>query len=204
MSEPLPMAPPNAESHGIAAWAAARGLRFDATPDEAWFRAWEPFDTMAAPARYLNGVTQVNPDGLIVLAEPWMADEGMEPLGRTVLGFVTHPALCGRAAGRAGEHFNTRVVFLDGRAPVAVSTGDALWDAHVATFAESTEVARRALRSRLRDHLAQSGFDGHVEVRTGGLVLHLAGLPPHVDGYRRLRRAMMALRGVMSGLANAV
>lgn len=188
MTAPFPL--PNAEAQGIAAWASYRGLRFEAFPDEAWFRAWEPFDTMAAPARYLNAVTQVLPTGFLVLAEPWMADEGLEPLGRTVLGFATHPGIRRRAALRGGEHFNTRAVFLDGRAPRAATLGDALLDAHLAVFAESDEVAARALRPALRKRLAAWGFAGHLELRPGGLVLHVAGLGPDVEGFRRLRRAL--------------
>lgn len=169
-----------------------RGLSYEARPDEAWFRQWEPFDTMAPPSAYLNACTRRTPDGHLVLVEPWYAPDDAEPLERTVLAFATHPAIVRRASARVGEHFNTRTLFLEGPPPRPTKLGDALWDEHAATFAASPEEGRAAFHGRLRALLAGWGFRGHVELRAGGgLVLHVAGLPPTPEGYDRLAQSLV-------------
>ena len=175
----------------IAQWAASRGLRHETAPDDAWFRAWEPFFTISSPARYINAVTQVTGSGYVVVVEPWMADVDIEPLDRTLLAFATHQGLFHRAAARAGEHFITRAAFLGDKPPREVTVGDALWDGHVKTFAPTTDIARAGFHGRLRALLGGWGFSGHLELFAGGLLLHLAGLPPNLEGYRRLRRAVV-------------
>lgn len=177
-------------SDRVASWAALRALSYEARPDEAWFRQWEPFDTMAPPSAYVNACTRTTPHGHVVLVEPWYAPDDAEPLERTVLAFATHPAFTRRAAARVGEHFNTRTLFLEGPPPRATKLGDALWDAHAATFAATPEDARAAFHGHLRALLAGWGFRGHVELRAGGgMVLHLAGLAPTPEGYERLAQA---------------
>jgi hypothetical protein len=174
-------------SDRIAVWASQRGLAYEAHPDDAWFRRWEPYDTMAPPTAYMSSCTWTTATGHVVLVEPWYAPEDAEPLERTVLAFATHPALVQRAAARVGEHFNTRTLFLENPPPPEVKLGDALWDAHAATFAASADDARAAFHGRLRRLLAGWGFQGHLELRAGGgLVVHAAGLAPTPDGYARL------------------
>ncbi len=62
-----------------------------------------------------------------VIAEPWYAEGESEPLERTLLGFAAHPALQRRASMRVGEHFVTRVAFIEAL-PARVTLDDALWD----------------------------------------------------------------------------
>lgn len=173
-------------SDQIAAWAASRGLAYSPSPDDAWFRGWEPFDTMAPPTVYVNACTWSQPAGQVVVVEPWYADEDSAPLDRTVLLFATHAGLRYRAAGRAGEHFLTRVAFLESRPPPEVQVGDALWDEHVKTFAWTKEEGGLAFHRRLRRLLAGWGFQGHLELRRGGLVCHYAGLLPVARDYDRM------------------
>jgi hypothetical protein len=80
----------------------------------------------------------------------------------------------------------TRVAFVESPPPPKVTIGDALWDSHVTTFAASGSEAARAFPPRLRKLLAGWGFQGHVEIRPGGLALHMAGLRPVAEHYQRL------------------
>ncbi len=181
---PLPLG-----SDRVAVWAGGRGLAYEARPDEAWFRRWEPYDTMAPPNAYLNACTWTRPRGHVVLVEPWYAPDDAEPLERTVIAFATDPEIARRAAARVGEHFNTRTLFLESPPPPQVKVGDALWDEHAATFAGSPQDGRAAFHGRLRALLAGWGFRGHLELRAGGgLVVHAAGITPTPDGYDRLAR----------------
>lgn len=187
-STPLVRLPPGSEA--IAAWAPANGLSYTARPDEGWFRQWEPYDTLAPPSFYFNACTQSLPPGHITVVEPWYAFEDGEPLERTVLGFAAHPGLMRRAAARAGEHFLTRVAFIESPPPPTVKIGDKLWDAHVTTLAASPSEAIAAFHPRLRKLLAGWGFQGHIEIRPGGLVAFYAGLRPIPSDYDRMRRIM--------------
>lgn len=189
----IPSSPVPAGSELIAQWARSRGLSYEVRPDETWFRRWEPYDTIAPPSHYFNGVTIGSPPGLIVLVEPWMTSEDSEPLERTVLGYATHPGLQRRAAMRAGEHFNTRVAFLESPPPPTVKVGDKLWDQHVVTHAASASEAATAFHPRLRQLLAGWGFQGHIELRAGGMVVHCAGLVPTPESYSRMRRILLEI-----------
>ena len=87
---------------------------------------------------------------------------------------------------RVGEFFLTRVVYLESPPPPKVTIGEALWDAHVETFAASSAEAAAAFPPRLRALLAGWGFQGHLEIRPGGLLLYMAGLEPVAEHYQRL------------------
>lgn len=194
----MPFAPMGSEQ--IAGWAASRGLIYRASPDEGWFRGWEPFDTIAPPTIYVNSCTWViSPPDQITVVEPWYAPEDGTPLDRSLLGFATHPGLRYVASARGGEHFLTRVAFLESAPPPEVKVGDALWDEHVKTFARSAEDAPRGFHRRLRRLLAGWGFSGHVELRRGGLVCHYAGLAPTPRDYDRMLRIV---RDVVNAAVN--
>jgi hypothetical protein len=195
VEETSPRLPSGSES--IARFAAMRGLHYAAHPDDAWFRKWEPYDTIAPPSRYFNAITwsirpeasrRHSPESTVVVAEPWTALDDAEPLERTLLGFAIHPGLMRRAAMRVGEHFLTRTLFLESLPPPTVKVGDKVWDTHVTTFAASSLEAATAFHPSLRKLLASWGFRGHLELRAGGLVLHYAGIPPLPDQYERLMR----------------
>src|SRR5262249_15430322 len=145
------------------------------------------------PSQYYNACTRIADPGHIVLVEPWYAAEDSEPLERTILGFASHPGLRRRAAMRAGEHFLTRVAFLESPPPPTVQVGDPLWDTHVLTRAASPLEAATAFHPRLRQLLAGWGFQGHIELRAGGLVIHQAGLRPLPEHYDRLMRVVREL-----------
>lgn len=175
-------------SDAIARWAASRGLLYQGRPDQAWFQAWEPFDTMVAASWYLNACVWHAPVGSITLCEPWMEDGPGEPIDRTVLAFVSHRGLRWRAAARVGEHFLTRVTYIDRPPPPKVELGEAVWDEHVVTHAASVSEALHALPASLRALLQAWGFRGHLEMRPGGCVVHYAGLGPTPASYEDLTR----------------
>jgi hypothetical protein len=124
----------------------------------------------------------------VVVVEPWYASEDVEPLDRTVIAFAVHPALRRRAAMRAGEHFLTRVAYIESAPPPTVKIGDRVWDGNVVTLAASPSEAEAAFHRGVRKLLAGWGFQGHLEIRPGGLVVHYAGLQPVPEGYDRLLR----------------
>jgi hypothetical protein len=188
VSLPLPLG-----SNLIAHWAGQARLGYEPMPDEGWFRRWEPHDSIAPPSRYYNSCTWTAPAGFdvaghVVVAEPWYAGDGMDPLERSIVAFAVHSGLKYRAAMRAGEHFLTRVAFLESAPPPTVTIGDALWDTNVTTFARSQRDAEGGFHRRLRKLLAGWGFQGHLELRPGGLVVYYAGLQPTPEGYDRLLR----------------
>jgi len=177
-------------SGAVAAWASGARLGYEAHPDEEWFRRWEPHDAVAPPSAFFNSVTWLAaPDpGHIVIVEPWYAAEDAEPLQRAIVAFAVHPGLRHRAAMRVGEHFLTRVAYIESAPPPTVQLGDAQWDATVVTLAASSAEAAGAFHRRLRKLLAGWGFQGHLEIRPGGLVVYYAGLQPIPAGYDRLLR----------------
>ena len=173
-------------SSEVAGWAARAGLVYEPFPDESWFRNWEPYDTITPPARYLSSCTWFAARGHVVLVEPWYANDDLPPLDRTLLAFAVHAGFGARASARAGEHFLTRVAFLESPPPPKITLGDAVWDANVSTFARTAQEGAAAFHPRVRKLLVGWGFQGHLEMRPGGMVLHCAGVPPTAAGYERL------------------
>ncbi|HTJ80836.1 MAG TPA: hypothetical protein VL400_03910 [Polyangiaceae bacterium] len=184
-----PWLPPGSREIGY--YAATRRLLYAPKPDEAWFRAWEPHDTMISPENWYNAVTDRNPMGTFVVAEAWTAGEAVEPLERTIVGFAQlrgGPAR--RAAMRVGEPFMTKVAFLEMPPPPKVALGDKVWDEHVTTFAASASEAAAAFPKRLRELLRSRGFRGHLEIRPGGFVVHHEGYGPRPETYDTMFRML--------------
>jgi hypothetical protein len=173
-------------SGDIARWAFSRKLKYEANPDQGWFQHWEPFDMLVAPSHYYNACSWVSGSSTAVLVEPWTGLGDIEPVDRTVLAFANHPALHHRAAMRVGEHFLTRVAYLESPPPPEVKVGDPVWDGNVVTRATSPEAAAAAFHPGLRALLQTWGFRGHVELRPGGAVIYVAGVKPSADGYQQM------------------
>jgi hypothetical protein len=183
--------PPGSDE--VAAWARQARVAHQPCPNHDWFGAWEPFDTMISPSGYFNSVAFAVPLGSITIAEPWYAALDSEPLDRTLLSFVTHPAFRRHAAARGGEFFNTRVSYLENPPPPRVEIGDPAWDRHFLSFAASASEAAAAFSAPARNKLAAWRFAGHIEVRPGGLILHFAGLAPVPHAYDWLFRHLPEL-----------
>jgi hypothetical protein len=180
-------------SEAVAYWATSRRLMYAQYPPQEWFRRWEPFDTMVAAAHYFNAVTQHVRPGSVTVVEPWLEEDASTPIDRTLLAFVEHPGLRWSAAARSGEHFLTRVAFLDRPPQPKVELGDKTWDEHVVTHAASGAEAARAFTPALRALLASRSFEGHLELRPGQAVLHVAGLKPVPACYEELLGAALAV-----------
>ncbi|MBK7579800.1 MAG: hypothetical protein IPI67_06275 [Myxococcales bacterium] len=181
---PTPPPPLPEGSEQVAAWARGRRMKFEAWPDQSWFSAWEPFDTMVGAEAWFNSASWSVPPGGATIAEPWQAPLDSEPVDRTLLLFVSHPSFVRRAAARGGEHFNTRVAYLENPPMPTVQIGDPSWDSNMLTLAASPSEAAAAFPPGARRLLSGWGFTGHIEIRPGGLVVHFAGtkpIPAHLD-----------------------
>ena len=154
---------------------------------------------MVSASKYYNSVSWPIPGGSVTVAEPWIAPVGSEPLDRTLITFVSHPVFLRWASARGGEHFNTRVSFIESAPPPSVTLGDPSWDQYIATFAASAGEASAAFPVRARQKLRAWGFSGHIEVRPGGLVLHFAGFQPNPESLDRLYRGVPELVQAFSG-----
>jgi hypothetical protein len=175
-NQPMSVLPSGSQQ--IEAWARHRGLSYRSTPEDAWFRAWEPFWVLISPLRYLNAVQTLVGRAQVVLVEPWYADDGFEPERRSLFAFVSHPDLRYRAAARIGASKLDRVAFLGELKPTQQSTGDTEWDNLALTFAASPLEAVRTYTPSLRKLLLGWDFQGHLEIRPGGLLLHLENALP--------------------------
>jgi hypothetical protein len=176
-------------TEAITAWAGSRGMANQPRPDQAWFRGWEPFDTLLSPAYYFNACTWNLAPGTITVVEPWTELINTEPVDRALYAFVAHPGLQRRASMRAGgEHFMSRVSVIADPPPPEQEVGDPVWDEHVVTHANSAQVAREAFTGPLRQLLQGWGFRGHVELRSGGAIIYAAEYKPSPQDYDRLLR----------------
>jgi len=133
---------------------------------------------MISPSCFLNACSYSPSPSQVVLVEPWTEEGDEEPLVRTVIAFVTHPGLQLRAAAHLGEHFLTRLTFIDPPPPPTVTLGDPAWDQVAVTRAYTQGDAQRAFHPELRALLLQRGFRGHIELRAGGAIVYLADRLP--------------------------
>lgn len=178
--------PPGTDA--IVAWASRSRLGYQIAPDLSWYSEWEPFDTLVAPSRYFNAVELFVADARVVVVEPWSAIGDTTPLGRTLFAFVQHAGLKHRASARIGASHLTRVTFLGTPPPTQQFIGDPEWDDVAMTYADSPLDAARALTPSLRKLLLAWNFEGHLEIRPGGFVLHVAGVLPTPTDYERLSK----------------
>ena len=179
-------APPPPGSHAVARWAGTRRYPFQFTPDDAWYRAWEPFDTLVAPARYVNAVAANVRRAQLVIVEPWMAYGDDAPVGRTLFAFVRHPRVRGRASLHLGRSHVTRVTFLHSPPPPKQRLGDDVLDRAAVVYAPTAAEVPLAFPPALLAYLRAMLFEGHLEVRYGGFVLHRTGVEPSPAGYESL------------------
>lgn len=172
----------------VGAWARRAGLSFEARPLPDWYRRWEPFDVLVAPERYFGAVGYALGSSAVAIAEPWPSEGEAEPLGRDLLAFVADARFSFRAAARVGPGTHlTRVSFLTSAKPTEQTTGDTEWDHVAVTYARTPLDAVRGVGPSLRKLLLGWNFQGHIEVRPGGMIVHAAGIEPTPRGYETLR-----------------
>lgn len=161
----------------IQAFAAQRGLRYEADADERWLRAWEPYTTLKVPIRYEHALHATGGTGSISIARavvelpapPPPALQQSSEVG-TWIAIVQDVRMTAKAAttsdfgGVFGEALELATML---RRP----SGDATFDHVFASFAETAEDLTRALTPSIRKLLLGWRVPVHAEFRPGGFVL---------------------------------
>ncbi len=157
----------------IEAFAAQRGLRYEAEADERWLRAWEPYVTLRVPVRYEHALLATGGSGSISIARAVFERAASGTAGIEIgswLAIVQDVRVSARAAttsdfgGTFGEPLD--LVPLPRR-----PTGDPVFDHVFASFAASDVELATALTPSLRRLLSSWRIPVHAEVRPGGFVL---------------------------------
>jgi hypothetical protein len=161
----------------IEAFAAQRGLRYEADADERWLRAWEPYTTLKVPIRYEHALLATGGSGSLSIARavvelpapPPPAPPQAIEVG-TWIAIVQDVRMTAKAAttcdfsGVFGEPLELASM---ARRP----TGDPAFDHVFASFAESAEELNQGLTPSLRKLLLGWRVPVHAELRPGGFVL---------------------------------
>jgi len=161
----------------IEAFAAQRGLRYEAEADERWLRAWEPYTTLKVPIRYEHALHATGGTGSLSIARAVVEHPGSphavlaQPTEvGTWIAIVQDVRLKGKAAttsdfgGIFGEPLELATML---RQP----SGDPAFDHVFASFAESPEALKAALTPSIRKLLSGWRVPVHAELRPGGFVL---------------------------------
>jgi hypothetical protein len=185
-SPPHPAVDPYAPERALAAWAQARSVTINASPDPRWYQSWGPYV-------YLPSFVRVGREARVALADgPTQAQafavetfEG-DPLkqatgdDRMLVAFVTSPRLAYRAAVRSRSGASVVDDFargLDAIVGTSPSPGSVLGDPTLErafdVSAPTRDEGNAALPIPLRQTLLQSGFRGVLELRPGGLICAL-------------------------------
>lgn len=157
----------------IEAFAAQRGLHYEAAPDERWLRAWEPFATLKVPIRYEHALSSTGSSGSITIARAVVQTSARPPHATelsTWIAIVQDP----RIAATAATSSDFSGVFNEPLDLVTMprwATGDAAFDHVFASFAPTQDDLRRGVTPSLRRLLLAWRIPVHAEVRPGGFVL---------------------------------
>lgn len=158
----------------IEAFAAQRGLRYEAQADERWLRAWEPYTTLRVPLRYEHALHSTGGGGSISIARAVFHLPQATPTGPSELGtwiaivqdvrLVATAATSSDFAGIFGEPLD--IVTMPRR-----PTGDPAFDHVFATFSPSADELAKAVTPSLRRLFLSWRMPMHAEIRPGGFVL---------------------------------
>ncbi len=164
----------------IEAFAAQRGLRYEADADERWLRAWEPYTTLKIPMRYEHALHATGGSGSISIARAVVELPAPPPpapphpieVGTwiAIVQDVRMTAVLGRAATTSdfGGVFGDA---LDLASSVRRTSGDPTFDHVFASFAETDADLAAALTPSIRKLLVGWRVPVHAEFRPGGFVL---------------------------------
>ena len=161
----------------IQAFAAQRGLRYEAEADERWLRAWEPYTTLKVPIRYEHALHATGGSGSISIARAVVELPGNpDPMLQAPREVGTWIAIVqdDRMKAKAATTSDFAGVFgeaLEIASMVRYPTGDPTFDHVFASFAESQEGLGAALTPSLRKLLIGWRVPVHAELRPGGFVL---------------------------------
>lgn len=158
----------------IPAFAAQRGLRYEADADDRWLRAWEPFATLRVAIGFAHALTATGRGGSMSLARMEVQTQYPLPTGGTASAYAWIAIV-------QDERIDTRVavsndagVLAEPRDLVSLpiqKTGDAQYDAVFATFAASPADVERGLTASLRRLLLGWNIPVHAELRPGGFIV---------------------------------
>jgi hypothetical protein len=161
----------------IEAFAAQRGLRYEADADERWLRAWEPYTTLKVPLRYEHVLSATGATGsisiaraVVELAPPKTPNPHAKAEVGTWIAIVQDVRVKAAAAttsdfaGVFGEPLD--LVTLPRR-----TTGDGHFDHVFASFAKTADELARAIGPSLRKLLLSWHSGVHAELRPGGFIV---------------------------------
>ncbi len=161
----------------IEAFAARRGLRYEADADERWLRAWEPYTTLKVPIRYEHALHATGGTGSVSIARAVVELPGNpDPMLQAPHEVGTWIAIVqdDRMKAKAATTSDFAGVFgeaLEMASMVRRPSGDAAFDHVFASFAESGEALAQALTPSIRKLLLGWRVPVHAEFRPGGFVL---------------------------------
>ena len=161
----------------IEAFAAQRGLRYEADADERWLRAWEPYTTLKVPSRYEHALLATGGTGSLSIARavvdipppPHPMPGQVSEVG-TWIAIVQDVRMTAKAATTSdfGGVFGES---LELASMIRQASGDSAFDHVFASFAESPQELSRALTPSIRKLLLGWRVPVHAEFRPGGFVL---------------------------------
>ena len=161
----------------IAAFAAARGLRYEAEADERWLRAWEPYTTLKVPFRYEHALHATGVNGSISIARavlelprpPSSTPYPPHEVG-TWIAIVQDVRIQAKVAATSdfGSPFAEP---LDLASMPRLPTGDGAFDHVFASFAASPDDLATGLTPSARKLLLSWRIPVHAETRPGGFIL---------------------------------
>jgi len=171
-------ADPYAAQRAIEAWAQSNGYTFGATPDPAWYQAWNPFAYLFRISRLGRELRAEFQGATVFLVEAFDPDPLKQASGDAgaLCGFVTSPKLACRVAIRSKQGGGVMNELKSGFGALFSQSGpggvlgDPTFEARFDVSSPSRDEGNRALPLGLRQHLLQSGWRGILETRPGGLV----------------------------------
>ena len=161
----------------LEAFAAQRGLRYEADVDERWLRAWEPYTTLKVPIRYEHALHATGGSGSISIARAVVQLPVLPPHGpaqpvevATWIAIVQDVRMAAKAATTSdfGGIFGEP---LELASMVRRPSGDRAFDHVFASFAECDADLAAALTPSIRKLLSGWRVPVHAEFRSGGFVL---------------------------------
>jgi hypothetical protein len=164
----------------IEAFAAQRGLRYEADADERWLRAWEPYTTLKVPLRYEHALLATGGSGSLSIARavvelpPPPAPPSPAPRQAIEVGTWIAIVQDVRMTAKVATTSDFAGVFGEALELVSMarrSTADPAFDHVFASFADSAEELNQGLTPSLRKLLLGWRVPVHAELRPGGFVL---------------------------------
>jgi hypothetical protein len=160
----------------IEAFAAQRGLHYEAEADERWLRAWEPYTTLKTFFRYEHALSATGGTGSITIARAVLELPPPPPAPARATEVGTWIAIVQdeRLSAKVATTSDFSGIFAEPLDLVTLPrrmTGDPAFDHVFATFAETDEDLHAGMTASLRRLLLSWRVPVHAEMRPGGFVL---------------------------------